>query len=123
MYAIVEQKKAELKKAAELHKDEFISGYSDILKSPNSILRLGVLGGGFILKTMLPENEASRENKFGIKEKDTKNKPDGSEEGGYSQFKIEFREKLILVLLEILRQILLMFTEKLIPANDDKDLR
>ena len=124
MHEIVEQKKAELNKKAEQYKKDFITGYSGIIDNPGSLLRLGLLSGGLILNSLFPDKKDKRGDTSGSGSDDADNKLEDIENRGLElQLRAEYREKLVLVLLEILRQILLMITEKLVPAHDDQDLR
>ena len=124
MYQIVEQKKAELQRKSEQYKEDFIAGYSDVINNPGSLVRLGILSSGLILNSIFPEKDKSGKDKSGSGKDEKGNQLERIENRGLElQFKADYKEKLILVLLEILRQILLMLTEKLVPAHDDPDLR
>jgi hypothetical protein len=125
MYEIIEKKKEDLKRKSEKYKEDLISEYSGTSDNMGSLFRLGLAGGGFILNSLFPDIV------IGTSSKKTGNSNDGlSVPGGEivhqdqeSPAKAEFKEKLILILLEILRQILLLLTKKLVPANDDDDIR
>ena len=124
MYEFVEQKKAELNEKAAHHKKELLQGYSDIIDNPGSFLRLGLLSGGLILNSIFPAIKDGKDDQTSTDTMNSENQLHKIENRGLEwQIKAEYKEKLILILLEILRQILLMITEKLTPAHDNSDLR
>jgi hypothetical protein len=123
MHPIVEQKKAELNRKAEQYKEEFITGYSETINNPGSVIKLGLLSGGLILNSFFPDKKESRDQSVSAKPDTGPGQDDFEDKGLEWQFKAEYKEKLVLVLLEMLRQILLLLTEKLVPAHDDPDLR
>jgi len=123
MHPIVEQKKAELNRKAEQHKEEFITRYSETISNPGSVIKLGLLSGGLILNSFFPDKKESPDQTVSAKADNGTDRDDFEDKGLEWQFKAEYKEKLVLVLLEMLRQILLLLTEKLVPAHDDPDLR
>ena len=123
MYQIVEQKKAELNRKAEQYKAEFITGYSETINNPGSVIKLGLLSGGLILNSLFPDKKESRDQSVSAEPNTGPDRDEFEDKGLEWQFKAEYKEKLVLVLLEMLRQILLLLTEKLVPAHDDPDLR
>ena len=105
MNKIAERRKAELNGEAEQYKEAFITGYTDMINNPGSLLRLGLQSGGLMINLLFPDkkNAHNKSSETGTTEK-TDQIDDIEKKGMEWQFRTEYKEKLILVLLEILRQ-------------------
>jgi hypothetical protein len=119
-----QNKKEDLKRKAELFGASLKEEYSESFKGFSPISKITIIGGGALLAFFLAYNFVNSEN--GALHSSEQNKMTENEkklhEIDESDLRSEFKEKIIIVVLEILRQIIQNIISKLKPKDGKADL-
>ena len=119
----IRRRKNELKHKSELYSAAWKKEYSQLFVDPMTLYRIGLLSIGTLIALYLLKNYHKTNSVSELIKEDTwKSKAENAEPSDDRGIINEFKNKIIIIALELIRQFLIMIIGKIRPANEKKGL-
>lgn len=124
MLKSLQNKKQELRKKSDDLEKSLREELTGTFKDTPAFFKAGLIGTGLLLTTYVTRKliKLARDNENNGMQK-TEEGEAGTGTAYDSVIRSEFRDKLVIIVLEMLRQLLIMIIDKLRPADERPDLR